>query len=78
MMALKKNGQEHNKRHLTISLDGSDANHAYGHSTEVPHVPMSATAMSVVPAEPVEESYMSMNSAHMTLSNDGCAPQSIA
>ena len=63
MMALKKNGQEHNKRHLTISLDGSDASH--GHSTEVPHVLMSATAMPVlvVPAEPMEEIYMIMNSA---------------
>ena len=49
MMALKENDQEQNKLHLTISLDGSDASH--GHSTEVPHcVPMSATAMPVVPA----------------------------
>ena len=60
-MALKKNSQEHNKRHLTISLDGSDASH--GHSIEVPRVPMSATAMPVVPAEPVEEIYVIMNSA---------------
>ena len=76
MMALKKNGQEQNKLHLPISLDGSNVSH--GHSTEVPHVPMSATAMPVVPAEPVEESYMIMNSAHTALSNAGCVPQSDA
>ena len=66
-MALKKNGQEHNKLHLTISLDGNDTSH--GHSTEVPHVPMSATTMPVVPAEPMEEIYMIMISAHTALSN---------
>ena len=67
MMALKNNGQEHNKLHLTISLDGSNASH--GRNTEAPHVPMSATAIPVVPAEPVEESYMIMNSARTALSN---------
>ena len=77
MMALKKNGQERNKLHLTVSLDGSDASH--GHSTEVPHVPLSATTMPVVPAETTEESYMIMNSARTALSNAaGCVPQSDA
>ena len=76
MMALEKNGQEHNKLHLTISLDGSYASH--GHSTEVPRVPMSATAMPVVPAEPMEEIYMIMNSAHTALSNARYTPQSDA
>ena len=72
---------------LYISLDGSDASH--GHSTEVPHVPMSDTKslmylcqilpyVPVVPAEPMEESYMIMNSAHTALSNAGCVPQSDA
>ena len=79
-MALKKNGQESNKLHLTVSLGGSDA--SCGHNMEAPHVPMSsrtAAAMPVVPAEPMDESYMVMNSASLVLSNIknvGCTPQS--
>ena len=80
MMVLKKNGQERNKLHLTLSLGGSDASR--GHNMEALHVPMSsrtATAMPMVPAEPMDESYMIMNSANLVLSNIknvGCTPQS--
>jgi hypothetical protein len=81
MMALKKNGQERNKLHLTISLDESDT--GLGHNTEAPPVPMpSHTTTAVVSAEPVgDESYMVMNSARSALSNMknvGCTPQSDA
>ena len=70
MMALKKNGQERNKLHLTIfNLGGSDA----VHNTETPGVPVpshtTATA-ATDSAEPAgDESYMVMNSAHTVLSN---------
>ena len=83
MKALKKNGQERNKLHLTLSLGGSDANHC--HNAEAPHVPMSightATSMPAVPAEPINESYMVMRSARTVLTNlknVGCTPQSDA
>ena len=60
-MALEKNGQECNKLHLTLSLEGSEADH----NTEAPQVPTSSrtAAMPVVPAEPMEESYMVTNLA---------------
>ena len=66
-MALKKNGQERNKLHLTLSLGGSEADP----NTEAPPVPPSsrtAAPMPAVPAEPLDESYMVMNSASV-LSN---------
>ena len=68
------------KLHLTISLDGSDVSHACMVTAQKfpMNVCISATVMPVVPAESMEESYMIMNSAHTTLSNGGCAPQSIA
>ena len=79
-MALKKNGQERNKLHLTLSLGGSDTGR--DHNKEALHVPMSshtAAAMPVVPAESTDESYMVMNSVRTVLSNIknvGCTPQS--
>jgi hypothetical protein len=78
-MALKKNGQERNKLHLTISLGGGDA--GLGHNAEAPRVPMPSHT-TAVSAEPVgDESYMVMNSARTALSNMknvGCTPQSDA
>lgn len=63
-MGLKKNGQERNKLHLTISLPGSD-DASCSHSTK--DTAMSATAICMQPvvpaAEPLDESYMVMNSA---------------
>jgi hypothetical protein len=38
MMALKKNGQERSKLHLTLSLGGSETD--CGHTTEAPRVPI--------------------------------------
>jgi hypothetical protein len=65
VMALKKNGEERNKLHLTLSLSGNEA-------TEAPPVPTSSRtatiAVPVEPAEPMDESYMVMNSASV-LSN---------
>ena len=78
VMALKRNGQERNKLHLTLSLGGSEV----GHNTEAPPVPTtSRTATNpVVPAEPMDESYMVMNSASVlsSLQNVGCTQQSDA
>lgn len=63
VVALKKNGQERNKLHLTLSLGGSEA----GHNMEAPPVPTSSRTVAAtipeVPAEPMDESYMVMNSA---------------
>ena len=68
-MALKKNGQERNKLHLTLSLDESEASHD---NMEAPPVPTSsrtgAAVVPVDPTEPMDESYMVMNSASV-LSN---------
>ena len=67
-MALKKNGQERNKLHLTLSLGGSEAGHN-GAISEAPPVPsMYNRAAAPVVTEAMDESYMVMNSASV-LSN---------
>lgn len=76
VVGLKKNGQERNKLHLTLSLSGSEASQ----DTEAPPVPTSSRTAVLIPAEPVDESYMVMNSASVlsNLQSVGRKPQSDA
>ena len=68
-MALKKNGQERNKLHLTLNLDAGCG----VHDTEAPCVPVPSHTTATAAADSAEpagdESYMVMNSARTVLSN---------